>query len=165
MNPRRAPAGGRSKTSNGSPGSFAATDTNLYLIVLRVARDRRIRVGALGLRRFRCGWYVYVGSAKRNLRHRVARHLRLRTRRRWHIDYLRTISMAPNAFVIRLAGATECGLAREVQNTGGDAVPGFGCSDCRCPAHLFFFTGLPSRIPAFVQLLNSYDVVVFGDLA
>ncbi|WP_243670338.1 DUF123 domain-containing protein, partial [Methanoculleus chikugoensis] len=34
----------------------------------------------------------------------------------------------------------ECDLARAV---AGSSVPGFGCSDCACPSHLFYRPGDP----------------------
>jgi len=33
----------------------------------------------------------------------------------------------------------ECTIA-EALSRQFDAIPGFGCSDCRCPSHLFFST-------------------------
>jgi Uri superfamily endonuclease len=36
----------------------------------------------------------------------------------------------------------ECAYAGAI---GGDAVPGFGCSDCRCRSHLFYYRNNPLR--------------------
>ncbi len=40
--------------------------------------------------------------------------------------------------VVRVPGAErkECAIARELA-ARLDGIPGFGCSDCACPSHLF----------------------------
>lgn len=119
----------------------------MYCLVLQTD-GAVIRVGARGEVVFPAGWYCYVGSAlgPGGLA-RVARHIRCYHgegghRPRWHIDYLLTNSR----FVLErvVTGETtdrlECTLARRL---GGDGVPGFGCSDCRCATHLFYRTADP----------------------
>ena len=51
-------------------------DGGLYLLLLRLARARRLEAGASGPRDFPGGWYAYVGSARRGLGKRIERHLR-----------------------------------------------------------------------------------------
>ncbi len=101
-----------------------------------------LEVGRLGAVAFRPGYHCYVGSAlgPGGLA-RVERHRRLgRDRDRsphWHVDRL---LLDPR---FRIAAAVtagtgerlECALARAV---GGDAVVGFGATDCRCGSHLLF---------------------------
>ena len=61
-----------------------------YLLILELKRGQRIRVGALGVVAFEPGYYTYAGSARGGLEARVARHLRVRGKKKhWHIDYLR----------------------------------------------------------------------------
>jgi Uri superfamily endonuclease len=106
-----------------------------------LSRPVRIRAGRLGRLTLAAGTYLYCGSARRNLPARVARHLRRRKQRRWHIDYLLG---HPAAEVIQVAAwgdRGECDLVRQALGAGGRAVaPGFGSSDCRggCPAHLIY---------------------------
>ncbi len=37
---------------------------------------------------FPCGFYIYVGSAQKNLKQRIERHIRREKKKHWHIDYL-----------------------------------------------------------------------------
>jgi len=82
------------------------------------------------------GLYVYCGSARKNLAHRLARHCRKDKKvLRWHIDYLLN-HPAASIEEVRTSNQDECEL---VQQTIGEIVAaGFGSSDCRskCGAHL-----------------------------
>jgi len=131
----------------------AVADGGLYLLVLHLPVDTRVAVGALGRRTYPRGWHVYVGSARRGLTHRVARHLRHRKRLHWHIDHLRARSPWVRAFPIR-AAAAECALAAEVARLGAGVAPGFGSSDCGCPGHLVWFPQAPVPTAAFQELLT-----------
>jgi len=128
-------------------------DGGLYLLVLQLARDVRVEVGALGLQTFPRGFYVYTGSARRGLSQRMARHLRRRKRFHWHVDFLRDCSARVQAFPIR-ASSGECELAAAVAGIGGELVAGFGASDCRCPGHLVRFPEAPVHTAAFQELLT-----------
>jgi Uri superfamily endonuclease len=111
-----------------------------YRLTIRLDRRLRLRVGALGVVVLPAGSYVYCGSARRNLPARVARHLRRRKPRRWHIDYLLAHAAARVYQVHAWPRASECSLVRRAVRSGGRAVvAGFGSSDCRrCPAHLIY---------------------------
>ncbi|MDX9719346.1 MAG: DNA/RNA nuclease SfsA [Myxococcota bacterium] len=114
-------------------------DRGCYLLVLQLGGEGvagvSIWVGALGELTFEPGYYVYVGSARRALSARVARHLRRRKQFHWHIDYLREYARSIRAFPIRAVEA-ECALAAQLRALG-PAVRGFGSSDCGCGGHLF----------------------------
>ena len=140
-----------------SQGELAAENSGSYLMLLELPEDRDIAVGALGTRLFRKGWYVYAGSAMKNLSQRVARHTRkARKLQHWHIDYLTPYSSARKALPIMSYANLECALAEDVAALGGEAIPGFGSSDCRCASHCFYFSASPLRNPAFVDLLFRY---------
>jgi sugar fermentation stimulation protein A len=136
----------------------ASDDRGSYLLVVAVPRARLIPCGALGRLSFRSGYYVYAGSAMGGLAARLARHHRAEKRLRWHIDYLlhdpgaRLLQSLPIAGPVRL----ECPLARELAALAEEAVPRFGCSDCRCPSHLFRFSGDPRKRQAFRRLVASF---------
>ncbi len=74
-----------------------------------------MRVGRLGVVKFRAGFYFYVGSAKRNLSTRLARHARRRKKLRWHIDYLSARAKMVGAIVITDRRRSECRLAGELE--------------------------------------------------
>ncbi len=90
----------------------------------------------------RTGWYVYVGSAfgPGGLAARVGRHLRLRKTARWHVDYLPAAAEPVGVWTSTDPVSREHAWAAIFQSLPGASIPlpGFGASDCRCPAHLFF---------------------------
>ncbi len=119
-----------------------------YCLVFR-NHARTLAVGGLGTVAFQAGFHLYIGSAlgPGGLA-RVERHLRLaRTQDRaprWHVDRL---LIDPGFRVVAVITGTgtarcECPLA---QTIGGEAVPGFGASDCRCGSHLFYRPADPEQ--------------------
>ncbi len=108
------------------------------MLITRLNNDACINVGALGQKTFKKGTYAYVGSAQKNLEQRVKRHLRREKRKFWHIDYLLDSDAAKVIEVLFKQGSKteECRVASEISQRG-EAVSGFGCSDCNCKSHLF----------------------------
>jgi len=109
-----------------------------YLLLLRLARARRLSIGAAGERRLEPGWYLYAGSARGpgGLAARVGRHLRGPGRVRWHVDHLRQVMSARGAWV--RPGGDSCAALAEIVSAGvGQTVPGIGASDCpNCASHV-----------------------------
>jgi len=123
----------------------ANPDSGVYRLTIELARPVRIRVGALGLREFPAGRYVYCGSAQRTLAARIARHRRKGKPKRWHIDYLLAHRAARVVDVEIFAGGKdgECRLVAQSRLAGGRVVvKGFGASDCPrknvCGTHLLW---------------------------
>jgi len=136
----------RNALINGNCGS--------YLIQLNFMHTRVIQAGALGPITLKKGWYVYTGSAMKNLSSRITRHCRkIRKTPHWHIDYITPWASNIRAFPIRSYSNLECALARAMSGAGGRPVPGFGCSDCSCRSHLFYFESNPERRRSFVEAL------------
>jgi sugar fermentation stimulation protein A len=133
-----------------------AHDSGSYLVILEVEEDRVLSVGALGEVSFSKGYYVYVGSAMKNLTKRIERHRRLRKNHHWHIDYLRQESRFVAGLAVRASERLECGLARAVEQIAQTAVPGFGSSDCSCSSHLFRFGSDPRKNKTFIDLLLDF---------
>jgi len=134
-------------------------DRGVYALVLENT-GCVVRIGALGEREFSAGSHVYVGSARGSGGlARADRHLRLALRRdrppRWHIDYLLLDPRFSPAAVITTATDRdcECDIARAI---AGACTPGFGCSDCACPSHLFFRPGDP--VPELLALFRGLDL-------
>lgn len=121
-------------------------DGGFYWLLIELPRETFIEIGKLGRFTFRKGWYVYTGSAKRNLIARIERHHRREKALHWHIDYLLEHAAIRETHIHRLKGNDECSLAGEVMSWKGAEilVPRFGASDCRCPAHLVYFRFRPS---------------------
>ena len=132
------------------------SDSGVYLFALELGHGLRVNVGSLGSVLFKKGWYVYVGSAKRGLSSRLARHMNNSRGKvlRWHIDFLRNRARTVRAFPVPTRLDLECKLARDVRAIATEMVPRFGCSDCSCPSHLFRFEVDPSDDPRFVALFS-----------
>ena len=115
----------------------------MYVLLIRLARTCTIVVGALGPIRFEAGDYLYAGSAKSGLSSRIARHLRVEKRLRWHIDYLLQRAAVRDVHTEAWTPGAECSLAQRVLRSGLAVLGprGFGSSDCRCPSHLLRLRG------------------------
>lgn len=132
-------------------------DRGAYIVVLEVEEDRTLPVGRRGERLlFRRGFYLYVGSAMANLTARTERHLRLRKRFHWHIDWLRSAARVHAVFPVRASVRLECDMAAALSRVADWSVPGFGCSDCGCDTHLFGMVDDPRRSPGFHRFLQYF---------
>jgi len=140
-----------------TPLEHVRQDRGVYLVLLELRRESFIETGGLGLIRFRAGSYLYAGSAKRNLSHRLSRHMRRGKKKlHWHIDYLREAADRVRAFPIYTSEDLECRLAADIRALGGVPVPGFGSSDCGCPSHLYYFRDPPVSTREFQDVLLEY---------
>lgn len=131
------------------PGDGENRLSGAYRLIVTLSRPAIIVPGCLGRWRLERGRYCYVGSARRGLRQRVARHLRVVTGEssggHWHIDALLRHRYARVIAADLVPGGDECALSltlaadREI----GVPIPGFGATDCRCgcPAHLYRLPG------------------------
>jgi sugar fermentation stimulation protein A len=128
-------------------------DSGSYIVVLRLARDRRIPVGGLGDIKFPKGFYLYVGSAKKNLTRRISRHRSERKNLFWHIDYLREHAGFHAALPIRTSEDLECEVAASLAEMTDRQIAGFGSSDCTCQTHLFGMKDDPLHSPEFIKRL------------
>ncbi|UCD34171.1 MAG: DNA/RNA nuclease SfsA [Nitrospiraceae bacterium] len=135
-----------------------AQDRGSYIIVLHLRRTRRITAGSLGAVLFRQGYYLYVGSAQKNLSKRIARHQRKRKNHFWHIDHLREAADFVAALPVRSGDDLECRIAASLQKISGWHIPRFGSSDCVCASHLCAMTDNPLRSPSFIDMLMYFRI-------
>jgi len=132
-----------------------------YLLNINVGQPLTYRVGLLHKATFPPGRYIYVGSARRGISSRIARHHRLAEQKagklHWHIDYLLVNPYVQWAGSVALEDGIECEISRIISSIKGVTAPvsRFGSSDCRkgCKAHLYL---LPKsfRNPDLVKLLE-----------
>ncbi|MGD2072894.1 MAG: GIY-YIG nuclease family protein [Candidatus Thorarchaeota archaeon] len=113
-----------------------------YILVMDLPSDATIQIGTLGTIHFPKGSYAYVGSAPSE--NRLERHLRREKTIHWHIDYFLQEAAVKKIVV---SPQEECILARQIPLP---YIKGFGCSDCRCPSHLFC-----GDVP-FIESLEQY---------
>ena len=128
-------------------------DRGSYIIILRLARERKLPIGGLGEVKFRKGYYLYVGSAMKDLSQRIARHRRLIKKKHWHIDHLREHADFVAAIPIRTSRDLECPVAGILDTIADWQVPGFGSSDCSCTTHLFGVREDPLHTRSFIDTL------------
>jgi Uri superfamily endonuclease len=119
-----------------------------YALLLRSPVEQDLPVGRLGRIKLLPGFYVYLGSAfgPGGLRARIARHLAVEKKLRWHIDYVRTVAQPAAVWHTLDPRRRECHWAKVLAAMNAVTVPfpGFGASDCTCCSHLFFFPKEPA---------------------
>jgi Uri superfamily endonuclease len=118
-----------------------------YALIFNSTKKRNISIGKLGTLQVKSGFYVYVGSAfgPGGLRARISHHKRKSRRPHWHIDYLSPYLQLKEIWYTYDPAYREhewAGLF-SVKAAAHIPLPGFGSSDCRCKAHLFFFYSRP----------------------
>ena len=131
-------------------------DRGSYILILRLRAEKTLNIGKLGRVKFKAGYYLYAGSALKNLTQRLERHKRERKKLFWHIDYLRAHAEIHLALPIRASDPLECKLAGALEKISDWQVPNFGCSDCSCGSHLFGMTKDPIHTPEFISLLQYF---------
>ncbi|MDA1258122.1 MAG: GIY-YIG nuclease family protein [Chloroflexi bacterium] len=122
-----------------------------YALVFRLDRTVRVRPGRLGMIDLTAGRYLYMGSALSGLAPRLARHLRRRKKRHWHIDAL-TCAVGPSQLWWSVSDARlECDWTAIALTDPSASIPvlGFGSSDCRCASHLVSLPDLASVTRVF----------------
>jgi Uri superfamily endonuclease len=119
-----------------------------YTLILTPNTGKPVKIGKHGLLQVRGGFYVYVGSAlgPGGLKARIAHHKKISSRPRWHIDYLRTVTQLEEIWYSFDTVRREHQWADILAGAKGVTVPypGFGSSDCKCKAHLYFFKSKPA---------------------
>ena len=125
-----------------------------YAILLLIEKECEVEIGKLGTYSFQRGVYVYVGSAKRNLKKRIERHICREKKKRWHMDYIR-----PYGTILKIItyddSLSECELAGKFIAKGKILVPRMGSSDCKCPSH-FIYLGTPA-LPLTDEYIKSFN--------
>ena len=131
-------------------------DCGIYHAVFQLKKDRIIKVGAQGPIYFPAAFYVYTGTAQKNLAARVKRHASRVKKVRWHIDYL---TMDPCAKFIdayykpNARAGRECVMNLGIVLNAAFYIPKFGTSDCAgCPSHLAAFEKLETAVYLFKGL-------------
>lgn len=114
-----------------------------YCLLIDLKYDSTINIGKLGRLDFKKGEYVYVGSALNSLESRIKRHLSSDKKLHWHVDYLLAHENTGIIYVIYAVNdyKMECKVAQIIAEKGV-GVNNFGCSDCKCRSHLFYFKNL-----------------------
>jgi Uri superfamily endonuclease len=110
----------------------------IYTLVIKLHKPQTITIGKMGSISFSAGYYAYVGSALNGLEGRIKRHLKQEKRLHWHVDYFLCESKVVEIVYGLTERKKECTLASQLAGKM-TYVAGFGCSDCSCKSHLFYF--------------------------
>jgi len=137
----------------------------VYLLILRLKKNKRISIGNRPKIKFRKGIYIYIGSAFGGFRGRINRHLRKNKKLFWHIDYLLQDAEIKEVW-LKQGNHNECQTAREMRNIIKDPVypfKKFGSSDCQCPSHLFYIPEGTSGLRDLREKLTFKKVLINGN--
>ncbi len=119
-----------------------------YVLWLSPRREGSVDIGRLGTLSLRPGVYAYVGSAMGpgGIAARVGHHLRVATRPRWHVDYLRAVCRVVSVWYAVTEERVEHRWVEAVAGLAGaePAMRGFGASDHPGATHLFRFDAVAS---------------------
>ncbi len=102
------------------------------------------------------GLYLYVGRAKKNLNHRIKRHISKTKKLRWHIDHLTSnkASTVIGYILIPLDSfKSECEIAKELEKYGLNRLK-LGATDCRCNGHLLWKESSLDKILKIIKNLE-----------
>ena len=127
-----------------------------YCLIIHLDETSEIKIGKkLGKILFKKGYYVYVGSAMNSLESRIKRHLSDDKKLHWHIDYLLKHTEITDIIINVSDKKVECELSCYIasKTTG---IQNFGCSDCDCESHLYYFK---NRNEAIECVKKAYDSI------
>lgn len=127
-----------------------------YCLIINLNESQKIRIGKkLGKIKFKRGYYVYVGSAMNSLESRIKRHLSDEKKMHWHVDYLLKKAKISDVIYNESAKKVECELSQYI-STKSEGIQDFGCSDCECESHLYYFK---TKKEAIECVKNAYDSI------
>jgi sugar fermentation stimulation protein A len=133
-------------------------DRGVYLLIIYLPQDKKIKIGNLEEIYFKEGYYVYIGSAKRGLSKRIERHKRKSKKLHWHIDYFLQKAKILNDIPIITNFKRECFLVEKILQISDNFIQKFGSSDCSCISHLFYFKYNPLTNENFIDTINYYRI-------
>ena len=129
-----------------------------YCLIVELDNEKTIKIGKrLGKITFKDGYYVYVGSAMNSLTARINRHLSDEKKLHWHIDYLLKNAKITDIVYAESSEKIECDLSRFISKRNA-GINNFGCSDCDCESHLYYFKNRKDAIENVESAYNSIAV-------
>ena len=135
-----------------------------YLLIVELIKPTDVIVTSGKTFALKTGYYGYIGSALNGLRKRIERHLSRTKKLHWHIDYLLQTATVQSVIYVENDKRIECLIAQDLVKNHR-YVRGFGCSDCKCKAHLFYsasMTTMKNDALAAFKLSNLKPIVQTG---
>ena len=91
-----------------------------------------------------------------SLEARLNRHLSDNKKLHWHVDYLLKDDNCKIIDIIyNIDKKVECDISQHLK-THAVGIKNFGCSDCNCESHLYYFK---NRSEAIEHVQNAYDSI------
>ncbi|MFH0733463.1 MAG: GIY-YIG nuclease family protein [bacterium] len=120
------------------------TDQGIYILEIYVPQKIFIKTSKNGDSQLSVGFYYYIGSAQKNLLHRLNRHIKKEKIIHWHIDQI-----TANKYSIIKSIAVfenkekdfECELCKKIEEGFNllHPIKFFGNTDCKkCVSHLLY---------------------------
>lgn len=126
-----------------------------YCLIIQLENHSPIKIGKkLGKIEFKQGYYVYVGSAMNSLESRIKRHLSDEKNLHWHVDYLLKKAEITDVIYNESKRKIECDLSKSISQKS-EGIKDFGCSDCECESHLYYFKNKKEAIETVENAYNS----------
>ena len=126
-----------------------------YCLIIKMSKTSEIKIGKkLGKIKFKKGYYVYVGSVMNSLTSRIERHLSNDKKMHWHVDYLLKKAEITEVIYNKSKRKIECELSQQISKKS-EGISDFGCSDCDCKSHLYYFKTKKEAIESVESAYNS----------
>jgi Uri superfamily endonuclease len=122
-------------------------DSGAYAVLFFLLNDCQTYIPRYGNVNFQKGFYVYSGSAKKNLIHRVTRHSKKDKKIKWHIDYFSVLESVQTIKTFLFFDKNECEINSFFYDNGGKSIiKNFGSTDCKrkCFSHFLYFRKRPA---------------------
>ncbi len=119
-------------------------DKGIYILEINAEKDFTISTKTFSNFLFKKGFYYYVGSAQKNFRSRILRHLKKEKIINWHIDHIttKTSNKIVSVYLFQnMPKNFECELVQTLTGKGilEYSANNFGNSDCKiCDSHLLY---------------------------
>ena len=129
-----------------------------YCLIIQLNKTSEIKIGKkLGKIKFKKGYYVYVGSAMNSLTARIERHLSDDKKMHWHVDYLLKKAEVSEVIYNQSKRKIECKLSQYISKNS-EGIPDFGCSDCECESHLYYFKNKKEAVECVESAYDSIEM-------
>jgi Uri superfamily endonuclease len=133
------------------------SEKGTYVLILKLEKESIIKVGALGMRTFKIGFYAYIGSAfgRGGLKARISRYSKVR-RQRWHVDCILDSMETIEVWAIPNTRIEEelAGDAIKVF----DCIKGFGCTDKRGDISHLLYLSNKDLLSEFKRLIENHGL-------
>ncbi|MDI3473286.1 MAG: hypothetical protein PWQ20_899 [Thermotogaceae bacterium] len=132
-----------------------------YVLIIKLNNESTLKYGN-NSRKFKEGYYLYVGSAMNSLSGRVKYHLSSEKRGRWHIDKLLKIATLEYVLMIPYVKKIEEKISnRFLREKSLEVIEKFGSSDTKTIGNLFFVKdrNFFAKIFEIIEEVKRYDSI------